>query len=410
MKFVVDLPRGILGKPDDPKLWMSILSTRKLFRSCKYAKRILVVGGGHGTEVDILVKLHGIEIVKNIFFVDLFVCFTNDIKARYPSINTMQGNFLKMEIKRNMKFDVIVGNPPFKGTESSLNLWPLFIEKAVYLLNDKGMLAMITPTTWMRPSTDIKRTKKEGGSKYILKDFFQQLNTIEMNVGSFDEYFSVNSTFCWFILSKEKYQGTTLITAANNEQVIVDLRNFKVFPSNATSVVISIFEKLQQPKNKFSFKGIRGKGKEDLPCHITQTTRFKYQYVSKFYNEKELNKKHQCIMLYSTKKHPDFDKPKIIVNYIGDIHPYVDSGNAGMQYTQVHYLDSKKECTGAKSLFASKLFRLFFNHVRYGMHNEAGVLNALPKLDMIKKWTDEELYKHFNLTQEEIDYVEANAK
>jgi hypothetical protein len=31
-------------------------------------------------------------------------------------------------------------------------------------------------------------------------------------------------------------------------------------------------------------------------------------------------------------------------------------------------------------------------------------------LDMSKQWLDSEIYKHFNLTQEEIDYVEDNVK
>ena len=83
---------------------------------------------------------------------------------------------------------------------------------------------------------------------------------------------------------------------------------------------------------------------------------------------------------------------------------YVDSG--GDLYPGF----SKEIDNDDEYLFKSKLFRLFFTHVRYGMHNEAGVLNALPKLDLTKKWTNEALYKHFGLTQEEIDYVEANAK
>ena len=34
----------------------------------------------------------------------------------------------------------------------------------------------------------------------------------------------------------------------------------------------------------------------------------------------------------------------------------------------------------------------------------------LPKIDLSKSWTDEELYKYFNLTQEEIDYIESQVK
>jgi len=39
-------------------------------------------------------------------------------------------------------------------------------------------------------------------------------------------------------------------------------------------------------------------------------------------------------------------------------------------------------------------------------HNEAA--RMFPAVDINRSWTDEELYAHFELTQEEIEYVEAN--
>ena len=41
------------------------------------------------------------------------------------------------------------------------------------------------------------------------------------------------------------------------------------------------------------------------------------------------------------------------------------------------------------------------------MHNEAGVLNALPKVDLTKRWSDNDLYAYFNLTDDEIKFVES---
>ena len=37
-------------------------------------------------------------------------------------------------------------------------------------------------------------------------------------------------------------------------------------------------------------------------------------------------------------------------------------------------------------------------------------MNTLPILDLARTWTDAELYSHFNLTQEEIEYIETNVK
>ena len=39
-----------------------------------------------------------------------------------------------------------------------------------------------------------------------------------------------------------------------------------------------------------------------------------------------------------------------------------------------------------------------------------GLVKKLPALDMSKVWTDEALYAHFNLTPEEIEYIEPDVK
>jgi len=36
----------------------------------------------------------------------------------------------------------------------------------------------------------------------------------------------------------------------------------------------------------------------------------------------------------------------------------------------------------------------------------AGKLRWIPAVDLSRSWTDEELYKHFNLTEEEIKLIE----
>jgi site-specific DNA-methyltransferase (adenine-specific) len=60
------------------------------------------------------------------------------------------------------------------------------------------------------------------------------------------------------------------------------------------------------------------------------------------------------------------------------------------------------------SLYESKLYRFLSSLRGAGMK---GILNySLPKVDLTRSWTDQELYQHFGLTQEEIDYIEANVK
>ena len=184
MKFVTNLGLGILGKPDDPNLWREILSTRAMKRACKKAKRILVMAGGHGTEVDILVELHGEEILSKIWVNELLVCFTNNIVARYPQINIAKGDFLSLNF--NMKFNVVIGNPPYQdgGRDDQANkLWPLFVKKAHELVEDNGYVGMITPNGWMQPTADIGKGTGANALS-IFNDIFKKNNLILANVDS----------------------------------------------------------------------------------------------------------------------------------------------------------------------------------------------------------------------------------
>jgi hypothetical protein len=306
----------------------------------------------------------------------------------------------------DMKFDVIVGNPPYQSMDSSLNLWPLFLEKGIDLLHDKGHIALVTPATWMRPSNDIKRTIGEGGSKQVFKDFMQTYNTKVVDTGYAKRFFDVGSTITWYVIQKDLPGGHTQITDVSGNKTTVNLRDFKLFPLNAQVDTIQIFAKLQKPGDKFKFKGVRGPGKEDLEFKHEPTPQYKHLYVGSRHNQKDFNPKLGCVVYYTRNVHPDMHLPKIIVNYIGDIHPYVDDGNAGMQYCQVHFLDNKKQCRGATSIVKSKLWRFAYKFVRYGMHNEAGVLNSFGIPDLNKIYTDQELYDFYGLTQAEIAMIE----
>jgi len=303
------------------------------------------------------------------------------------------------------KFDCIVGNPPYQNPKNGTrNLWPYFVELGIKILKPKGYLAFITPTTWMRPSNDIVRRKDLGGKLSILKDIMHKYRTIFINISeSLKEHFKVGSTISWYIIQNIENKDITKFKIEEKE-INIDIKKFNIFPNTNSEIIINIFEKMQTLKTEFfNFKSKNQKILFDR--RKIKDNEYRYKYVGSQYNRKDFNANYGCMMRFSNKKHPDYNLPKIIINYIGKIVPYIDNGDCGMSYCLVHYLKNKNECEGAKDLFNSKLFKLFFKYVRYGMHNEVGVFNALPKLDLTRSWTDAEIYDHFKLTKAEIKYI-----
>ena len=66
------------------------------------------------------------------------------IEAEYMELETV--------MKRDMKFDIVVGNPPYQekkvGHKKSQEMWPSFVESALTILKDEGTLALIHPPGW----------------------------------------------------------------------------------------------------------------------------------------------------------------------------------------------------------------------------------------------------------------------
>ena len=146
-KHIINSSIGVIS--DSYDLLKEILSTRAMRRALNSnkCKRILVVAGGLGTEIDVLVELYGIDILDKIVYNEKYSHFCNIIKEKYPQITILQNDFLKLEI--DMKFDVVV-NPPYqKDNIKNSKLYPAFYLKSYELLKDNGTIAFITPSAWL---------------------------------------------------------------------------------------------------------------------------------------------------------------------------------------------------------------------------------------------------------------------
>jgi hypothetical protein len=163
----------------------------------------------------------------------IYGCEFNTFRVKYAlqlgrviSDNLITADYLSHDWG-NMKFDVILGNPPYQdnmpdGARKSMstNLWSKFIDKSVTdLLASNGWCAMVVPASWAGP------TKNLSNNRRILKDIFAANNTTLLNLDpALNSYFQqVGSTFSWFMTQKGPYVGPTHIQLSTSEHVDVDL-------------------------------------------------------------------------------------------------------------------------------------------------------------------------------------------
>jgi len=391
MRFVTDLPKGILGKPDPIELWENITSHIPDEVFLTKGVKILSPACGHATEADVIVKrminlgISTEEIKDSIYVVDKYKVFTNDARRKGYK-NVFKTDFLEWE--PNMKFDVVVGNPPYQGTNKvsddrqqpkNHNLWTKFIEKSFSeLVKNDGYVCFITPDSWMSPSNAVFKLFKE-----------KQLHYVDLNCGS---YFDVGSSFTAWIA-----QNTNVTKETSFGSVSVSLKDFPYLPRDLEKT-LSIHKKvINYSENKINVKG-------DITCHSSK------DIVSKDYSNDfcypMLHTNAQT--RWSKIKSKFYDDIKVMWTLSGYYKPQINLGNKGFtEVNQAIIIESEEEATAVYSYMNSKLYHFIVNTAKWSGFLNGKVFGMLPDLGKDKIYNDTDIYKIFNLTDAEIEIVES---
>jgi site-specific DNA-methyltransferase (adenine-specific) len=70
--------------------------------------------------------------------------------------------------------------------------------------------------------------------------------------------------------------------------------------------------------------------------------------------------------------------------------------------------NSEEEANNVCSYIGTKFFHFMIGLKKITQHTTSKVYEFVPMQDFSKKWTDAELYKKYELTPEEIDYIESS--
>lgn len=295
------------------------------------------------------------------------------------------------------KFDVIVGNPPYQDSAASGNsLWSKFILTGFNTLNKGGHFMMVVPGRWVLPGMNIKE-----GQIRIMDYIFKKVNLKLINLGECSKHFKVGSDpdyFSYFYIKNNNYEGkTTLITKKSN--IEFDLSEVNWLPyKNADINSINIIKKISKIK--------------------TETFHLSWKYERNHNISDKLSKSNPYTIFlgknnikYSDFKSELYDTNKVIFK-LGRFISYEDrifidyKGSMGYNSAYIIPLNKNENV----DYLNSKLYRFIAKCLFNGSEITAEGYRTLPKLDSSRIWTDKEIYDHFGLTQEEIDYIEATVK
>jgi site-specific DNA-methyltransferase (adenine-specific) len=349
---------------------------------------------------DILV-LFNVEFVASL----VYTYNVNPDRITFYSDSANKNRFaIKMGIKytdimpTDMKFDVVVGNPPYQQGKNN-RFYQEFVRIAFDL--SKDVVAMITPSNW----TSIAAT--ESNFLKLLKD-----NGLCLYKYLGDKEFDVKMLTVYFICTKlNDNQNVTLITELDS--ITLPRNNILYYPTTTTKS-LNIITKIRG-LNLPGFEGHKG-GLDRNKATIDTT-----------------DKGVKCIFSAGTKS-GDFDWQPVSSNHLTDnsivgynLHKVVVSrvtsnGKLGeskyaapdyaiAQGTYYFKVNNPAEAQVLVSYLNSKVIKLIVHGIKGAVcSNSQNVFKYIPKINLNRTWTDAELYQYFGLTADEISYIESIVK
>lgn len=305
----------------------------------------------------------------------------------------------------DMKFKGILGNPPYQAStedgerkDQAANLWSKITYKCIEEhLADNGYIGFVIPNSWMSPSADIG--KGESGVRFF-EDYFKKYNTVAVNIDECAKHFpGVGSNFTYFVMQKTEKDSAITDIVTPNGKFSLDLRDITYLPKVVSPVTLSINKKvLESGRPPFGFTN-NNQPETRIPTSKTNNSNFPVQAYhtgakggTYWYIEKPI---------------ATANLPKVILSISGNYKPFYDLG--GMSFTGmciVYYLNDTDNMDSIKSILESKLWKYVVNiNTLTGWLSP--VFRELPRVDTTKIWSDQELYKEFNLTDEEILEIES---
>lgn len=355
-------------------------------------------------------------------------------------------NYWKANANNNMKFNAIVGNPPYqimaegdadrRNSFYALPIYQDFIDIAIKI--NSCYVSMITPSRWMTKSG--QGIKDEWVDEMINSNhflsIFDYLESTEcfsgVSIGSGINYFLYSKNYIGPCNYSLHFRGT--ITERNQKlnengagivlrdpHASVIFRKIKIVEGNY--IESNNFSSLISPRDPYTTKinGVSVLGTNWTGFSNIQDD----EHPIKLYLNKRLSPTGIAwIKELDVKKNTNtlsYHKVYVPKSYGSATDPYVigkplygePNSVCSVTYLVVGFNNEIKSQQMAENIITymcSKFFRYLVSMKKKTQDNPRDVFQFVPLQDFSQSWTDEKLYKKYGLTNDEIAYIESMIK
>lgn len=316
----------------------------------------------------------------------------------------------------NMKFDVIIGNPPYQlatgGAQAqAVPLYNKFVEQAKKL--NPRYLTMIIPSRWFTGGFGLNQFRNEMLNDKRIRVIHDFLNASECFPGV-----EIKGGVCYFLWDRDNPGDCEIITHENNEIISTMKRpllekGLEVFIryNNAVPILKKVLEK---GEGSFS-KIVSSQRPYGIPTNFKDYFDKGDNSFIKIYGNRFVGYLSKDFMI--SKNEDTIDKWKLFAPKAvgtGDsktdwLKPLIGEPNSISTETYVFIgpFNTEKETLNAHSYTQTKFFHFLLTLKKNTQDCLAGAYEFIPVQDFSKPWTDKDLYEKYELSSEEIKFIES---
>jgi hypothetical protein len=329
---------------------------------------------------------------KNCFVVSQIFNINNNYR-----LNLYQGDTLKTDTCKEFnikKFDIIIGNPPYNEELTSVGAKPLYNKFIEYYIDKCNLLSFIVPSRWFAGGKGLDKFREMMiNRKDIL--YIKHFNDATKIFGN---TVSIEGGVNYFLID-DKYKGL-----CNYNDCMVDFSNFDII---LDSKYYEIVNKLLE-YNKITelylgrYFGIESNDKRlldnnidddnKIKCYVSQQKGF-IKYIDNKYIKKEYNF-YKVITARANGSNLCFGN-----TFIGDINEVHTGSYISFKVA------SEKEAISLLSYMKCRLPNFMLSLRKISQDISFSTCKWIPLIPLDKEWNDNDVYKYFNLSENEIKLI-----
>lgn len=317
-----------------------------------------------------------------------------------------------------VQFDVIIGNPPYQlgaaGGTRDIPLYHHFIEQAKNL--DPKYLTMVIPSRWMSTGLGLSKFRSAMLNDKSITTLVDYPNSQEVFKGV-----DVKGGICFFLRTNDRTglcnyslvrDGVTSgpwprdlaehDVLVRGEKELAILRKVLSFNEPNVQGILSVDKQFGWTSN---YTGLSDSPKTgSVPVYCIHNKKRQIRFIEQSKIEKSADLLHYWKLM--TPKAAS-DGGKTIPNDVLGKPWLAESGSACTQSFLFFMFTSQSEALSFESYYRTRFFRFLVSLRKTTQDATRSTYKWVPMQSWDRQWTDQDLYEKYDLSLEEVDYIES---